>query len=254
MILFCQILLQTHSMKKLLLLVLISVSMLASCRFASGKRIQGNSDIESEERVVSSFSRVDVRGAIKVNVAQGDVKKVRIESDENLIPYIEITQEGDKLIIKTKDGYNLEPTGDMRVYVTAPLFKSIYVSGACDIIGQNKITNSEEMKLHVSGAGDIKMEVDAPAVDIEVSGSGTVNLKGETKDFDLKLSGAANAHCYDLLAENTKVVISGAGDAEVYASVKLDAHVSGAGVVSYKGDARDINQSVSGAGSVKKKQ
>ncbi len=97
------------------------------------------------------------------------------------------------------------------------------------------------------------MEVDAPALDVEISGSGTVNLKGETKDFDLDLSGAANAHCYDLLSENTKVVISGAGDAEVYASVKLDAHVSGAGAVSYKGNASNVNQNVSGAGSVKKK-
>jgi hypothetical protein len=240
-------------MKKIVLMMLITASMLASCRFAGGKRIQGNGNIETEERVISSFSRVDVRGAMKVNVSQGDVKKVRIEADENLIQYVEIKQEGNNLIIKTRDGYNLDPTSDMRVYVTAPLFKSINVSGACDIIGQGKITNGENMKMHVSGAGDIKMDVDAPAIEVEISGSGTVNLKGETKDFDLDLSGAANAHCYDLLSENTKVVISGAGDAEVYASVKLDAHVSGAGAVSYKGNATNVNQQVSGAGSVKKK-
>ncbi len=233
--------------------MLIAVLMLASCRFGGGKRIQGNSNIETEERVVSSFSSVDVRGAMKVNVSQGATKKVQIEADENLIEYIEIKQEGEKLIIKTRDGYNLDPTGDMRVYITAPLFKSLNVSGACDIIGQGKIDNGENMKMHVSGAGDIKMEVDAPALDVEISGSGTVNLKGETKDFDLELSGAANAHCYDLLSENTKVVISGAGDAEVYASVKLNAHVSGAGAVSYKGNATNVSQHVSGAGSVTKK-
>ena len=42
-----------------------------------------------------------------------------------------------------------------------------------------------------------------------------------------------------------------AGDAEVYASVKLDVSVSGAGNVRYKGNAV-VNKSVSGAGSVKK--
>lgn len=176
-----------------------------------------------------------------------------IEADENLIAYIETIIEGDRLIIKSKEGYNLDPTGDMRVYITAPLYKSIEVSGACDIIGQTRINNSEKMKLHVSGAGEIKMEVDAPALEAEISGSGSVNLKGETRNFDLELSGAANAHCFDLLSENTKVVISGAGDAEVYASVSLDAHVSGAGEVKYKGDAKNIKQSVSGAGSVNKR-
>jgi len=53
-------------------------------------------------------------------------------------------------------------------------------------------------------------------------------------------------------AENTKVDISGAGSAEVYASVKLDAEVSGAGSIKYKGNAGNVIQQVSGAGSVKK--
>lgn len=202
---------------------------------------------------MSSFNRIEVHGSMKVNISQGDVPKVQIEADENLIDYIEVNQEGDLLVIKTKDRYNLDPTGDMRVYVTAPLFRSVDVSGACDIIGQTKINNSEKMDLRVSGAGEIKLDVDAPALDVRLSGSGSINLKGETKDLLLEISGAANAHCYDLLSENTKVVISGAGDAEVYASVKLDARVSGAGAVTYKGEAREVNQNVSGAGSVKKK-
>ena len=46
--------------------------------------------------------------------------------------------------------------------------------------------------------------------------------------------------------------ISGAGSAEVYASVKLDAEVSGAGTVRYKGNATNVSQHVSGAGSVNK--
>ena len=218
-----------------------------------GKRVQGNGNIQTEERSVSSFSRVDVRGNMKVNISQGDVRKVVIEADENLIQYIETKQEGDRMVVQTRPGFDPQPSGDMRVYVTAPVFKSIEVSGACDIIGQTTINNSEKIQLHVSGAGEIKMDLNAPAIRAEISGSGTVNLKGETKDFEVDLSGAANAHCFDLLSENTKVVISGAGDAEVYASVKLDAKVSGAGEVTYKGEAKQVNQHVSGAGSVKKK-
>ena len=53
--------------------------------------------------------------------------------------------------------------------------------------------------------------------------SGSVKLRGQTKDFDIDLSGAGHAYCYDLLTENTTVEISGAGSAQVYASVKLKA-------------------------------
>lgn len=233
-------------------LLLVS-TLFTSCRFIGGKRVKGNGNIKTEERTVSLFTKVEVHGAIKVYVSQGELKPVKIETDENLLPYIELIQEGDQLTVKTRNGYNLSSSGDMKIYVTAPSYKRIEVSGACDIIGETKIDDNENLDLHVSGAGEIKMDVDAPEIVAKISGSGSVNLKGETKRFDLNLSGAANAHCYDLLSENTKVEISGAGDAEVYASVKLDAQVSGAGTVNYKGNAQNINQHVSGAGSVNKK-
>jgi hypothetical protein len=225
---------------------------LASCQGIFGKRVHGNGNVRAEDRQVSDFKNVEVDGAAKVLVSQGDHSAVKIETDENLLQYIEVSQAGDKIHIHERQGYNLRPTNGIRVYVTSPVFHSIDASGACDIIGQTKITNPDALEMHVSGAGDIKMDLDAPKVSAEVTGSGSVFLKGQTKEVTLDLTGAAHAHCYDLLAENTKVDISGAGDAEVYASVKLDAEVSGAGSVKYKGNASDVNQHVSGAGSVKK--
>lgn len=225
---------------------------LAACQGVFGKRVHGNGNVRTEDRQVSDFKNVEVDGAAKILVSQGDHSGVKIETDENLLQYMEVNQEGDRIHIHERKGYNLRPTNGIRVYVTSPVFHSIDASGACDILGQTKITNPESLEMHVSGAGDIKMDIDAPQLSAEVTGSGSVYLKGQTKEVSLDLTGAAHAHCYDLLSENTKVDISGAGDAEVYASVKLDAQVSGAGSVKYKGNATDVNQHVSGAGSVKK--
>lgn len=239
-------------MRKSLLIVLALPVILGSCRHFLGKRVKGNGEIRTEERSVNNFKNVEVSGAAKVYVSQGSPATVKIEGDANLLQYMEVTQEGDKISIRERPGFNLSPTGDLNVYVTAPVYNKIAASGACDIIGQNKITNPEDLSLHVSGAGDIRMDVDVPSLAAEVSGSGSIDLKGETKDVDLELTGAGHAHCYNLLSENTKVDISGAGSAEVYASVKLDAEVSGAGSVVYKGNATSVSQHVSGAGSVKK--
>lgn len=237
---------------KWILLALPLLLVFGSCRHFMGKRIRGNGTIRTEERPVKSFKQVEVGGAAKVMVSQGDQPSVKVEADDNLLQYIEVFQEGDKVYVRTKKGFNLQPSGDINIYVTSSVYSKISASGACDIIGQNKITNPEDLRLEVSGAGDIKMEVDAPKLSAEVSGAGSVRLKGQTKEVDLDLTGASHAYCYDLLSENTTVEISGAGSAEVYASVKLDATVSGAGNVNYKGNASDVNQHVSGAGSVKK--
>jgi len=237
-------------MRKYYILTLIAFLALTSCRFL-GKRVHGNGVIKTEERPVSPFKEVHAAGNIQLLVIQGDLKPVRLEGDENILSYIEVIQEGDRITIKTKEGVNLIPSGDLKVSVTSPTYKSIEVSGSSDIIGQTKITSSDDLSLEASGAGDIKMEVDAPKITAGISGSGSVNLKGQARDFDVNLTGAGHAYCYDLLTENTTVDISGAGSAQLYASVKLTADISGAGNISYKGNA-SVSQQISGAGSVSK--
>ena len=163
-------------------------------------------------------------------IKASDLKPVKIEADENLLPYIEVKQDGDELTIKNKDDFDLISGGDMKIYITAPSFHSI----------------------ELSGAGDIKMDISAPKLTAQISGVGSIYLKGVAVDADFDVSGAGSAHCYGLTADNVSATISGVGSAEVHADKKLEADVSGVGSIHYKGNATDIDQHVSGAGSVSK--
>lgn len=91
----------------------------------------------------------------------------------------------------------------------------------------------------------------APKVEADLSGAGSLTLSGQTKDFNVDGAGSTDIKCFDLQSENTDIKLSGAGDANVFASVKLDVRVSGAADVKYKGNAT-VSQEISGAGSVKK--
>lgn len=237
-------------MRKITILAFLAFLSLSSCRFM-GRRIRGNGVIKSEERTVSAFKEVEAAGDIRLIVIQGDLKPIKIEGDENILPYIEVIQDGDRVTIQPKKDINLSPSGDLNIYVTSPNYTSIEVSGSSDIIGQNKISGNEDLSLEASGSGDIEMELDVPKVSADISGSGTIKLKGQTKDLNIDLSGVGHAYCYDLQSENATVGISGAGSAQVFASVKLDVDVSGAGNVDYKGSPA-ISQQISGAGSVNK--
>jgi Putative auto-transporter adhesin, head GIN domain len=241
----------TRISPKTSLLLLTFPTLLFACQNIFGKRVHGDGNVTTQDRSVTEFKNIEVGGAAKVFVSQGDQHSVKVEVDENLQQFVEVYQEGDKVVVREKSGFNLDPTGDLKIYVTSPVYNNIDVSGACDIIGQTPINNPENLEMHISGAGDMKMEVNAPHISAEVSGSGNIDLKGETKAADLSLTGAGHAHCFDLKSETTKVDISGAGSAQVFASVRLDAEVSGAGSVDYKGGAA-VDQHVSGAGSVHK--
>ncbi|HVM89571.1 MAG TPA: head GIN domain-containing protein [Puia sp.] len=239
-------------MRKYSWFIIVIPVILGSCRHFWGRHVHGNGNARTEEHSVSDFTELEVSSTLNVHVVQGDLKPIKIEADENLLQYIEVEQDGDRVIIRNKHGFDLESSDGMSITVSAPKFRKISVSGAGDIVGENKITGSDDLELNLSGAGNIKMDVDVPKLSADISGVGSMYLKGQTKDVELSISGAGSAHCYDLLAENNKVEISGVGSAEVYASVKLDAQVSGAGSVNYKGNAPEVKQHVSGVGSVNK--
>jgi hypothetical protein len=226
-------------MKKILSLTVILAVLISSCHYIGGERVRGNGVLKTEQRQASSFTALQVSGSSEVRLRQDSVLSVKVEGDENLLPYIEVYNEGNRLVIRTKRGYNLKPRKGLVVYVSSPAYNNIIVSGAGEVKTENSITNAEKLNITVSGAGEIKMDVNAP-------------VKGKARDFDLEVSGAGNINCYDLLTENTNLQISGAGDAKVYASVKLTGSVSGAGDVTYKGNPAQHDIRTSGAGSVTK--
>ena len=216
-----------------------------------GKRIHGNGNIKTEKRSVSHFSGVDVSGSIDVYVKSDSISSIKIEGDENLLEYIQVISDGDMLRIHTENGFNLDPSGKIKVFVSASTLKSFHVSGACNIYSENKINSPDVINIGASGSCDVNLEVNAPKIIADLSGACNVELKGETKDFRVEGSGSTGIKTMGLIAENVDVDISGSGDADVYASARLDVHVSGAGSVQYKGNPQ-VNQSISGAGSVKK--
>jgi Putative auto-transporter adhesin, head GIN domain len=225
---------------------------LGACQGLGGKRVHGDGNIQTEDHAITTFRTLDLRVPADIYLNTGDHASVKIEGDNNLLKFVDVEQSGDVLTIRTHEGFNLIPSGDLKIYVTTPTFEKIDATCACNIESQNKLISPDGLEMHLSGAGNIKLEVDAPHIDARLSGAGNISLKGQTKDVKLNLSGAGNAHCYELLAENTDVNISGFGSAEVYASVKLSASVSGAGNVDYKGNATEIEKHISGAGDVHK--
>lgn len=238
-------------MKRLLFLSILIALLTTSCYNIFGKRIRGDGNVTSQSVSVSGFNSIDVSGAIDVYVKQDSSQSVKIETDANLFPYLVVREENGVLKIYPKNNYNLRPTKDIKVYVSAPEFRRFEASGACDYYSQNKLTSTESMAIDLSGSSDAKMELNSPKIVAGVTGAGKLTLQGETKDLSIDGTGSSTFKCYDMMAENVDVDITGSGDAEVFASVKLDVSVSGSGTINYKGNAR-VDQKVSGSGTVKK--
>lgn len=232
----------------LALCILFSVS---SCRFGMGKRVRGNGVSATQERQVGSFTGVSGMGSMDIIVSKGPANTLKIEADENLLEFIETSNHNGTVEVHTREGYNLDPRSDIKVYATAPDFDYLNVSGSGKIKSNGKITSTNKLHTEVSGSGDIALDVDAPRVEAEIAGSGSVSMNGNTKDFAAHVSGSGDVRCFNLMAENTELDVAGSGNAEVFASKTLDVDIAGSGDVRYKGNP-SVKQNTAGSGSVRK--
>lgn len=238
-------------MKRILFIMAIVVLAFMSCRQVFGKRVKGSGKIAVMTRVITGYNSIDVSGSIDVYVVQDSVQSVKIETDDNLLEHIETKEEGGILYIDVKRNYNLKPTDAIKVYVYGSNFRKFDASGACDFYTQGLVTSNESVVIELSGSSDAEMQLKAPRIKADLTGAGSVKLKGETKDLELDGTGSSSLKCLEMMAENVEVDITGSGNAEVFASVKLDISVTGSGSVKYKGSPA-VSQKISGSGSVKK--
>ncbi len=230
--------------------ILIAASLLIiSCDGINGTGVTGNGNIRTEKRNTGNFDGVKTSGSIDVEINNGNEFSVAVENDDNLLQHVVTEVKQGTLNIYYQHGYSIH-NDHAKVYVTAPTLDELVISGSANITSQDIIKNSRQIKIHVSGSGDLKAEVDAPQVDASVSGSGNINLSGRTKDFTCSATGSGDLNCGGLESENTTVRVTGSGNAHVFASVHLSASSFGSGDVYYKGHPQSPEIHTAGSGSV----
>lgn len=227
------------------------IIVLSSCDYLGGVRISGNRHIATKEISAGSFESVEVHGSMNVHLVQSPTNSVKVQADDNLFEYLDIYTEGNRLVVKTRKGYNLRPSRDIIVYAAAANFKDIELSGSGDIFSENTITATDELSVEVSGSGDINMNVNVPRLRSKISGSGSLTLNGTAKDFSATINGSGDIKSFGLSADNARVDLAGSADAEVTANKTLEVEIAGSGSVTYKGNP-SVKQHIAGSGSIEK--
>ncbi|GAA4308730.1 head GIN domain-containing protein [Compostibacter hankyongensis] len=223
--------------------------LLATACTVDGQKVRGNGDIRTEDRTAGSFNKISCAGIYHVYLTQGSSTSVKLEADANLMPFLRTEVHGNTLELSVKPRTNIDPSRTVKVYVTTPRIEALNISGVCEIESRNTL-QVKDLKIGVSGSGELDLDLTADAVKTDVSGTGKVELEGKSTEAEYHISGTGKVSADDLRTARTSVSISGMGKLEVYATEKLDVSVSGMGEVRYKGNPQ-IHQSVSGMGSIR---
>ncbi len=201
---------------------------------------------------LGSFSEVSFGTAGTLYITQGSNESVEVRCSDELFDKLEFEVTGDRLAIRKKSRWDWGSLGGtLDVYITMKEVEGLSVSGSGDIIGQNQI-DADELKLRVSGSGDIELEADASELDIRISGSGGMELKGTADEAEVKISGSGKVRADDMEVKIFKASISGSGRCYITATEEINASISGSGSVYYSGDPDRVISNSSGSGKVRK--
>jgi hypothetical protein len=243
---------------KLLLFVFVIVFAASACIVPFTPRlVRGSGDTIKETRDVRGFDEILITGAGTVIISQGSSESLVIETDDNLMKYIETEVKGDTLEIGfSRDtafspgsgGKVLEPSEGFIFEISVIDLKALTLSGAARVEVDKLKTDSLNMVL--SGAGDVDLDdLSADNLDVLVSGAGDVKAVGNVESQQVRLNGFGRYQGFDLQSQVAEVTISGAGGAEVWATEILDVTISGAGDVRYYGEP-NVNPEISGLGRI----
>lgn len=238
-------------MKKVILSLFIMS--LAFSAQAQWRKVKGNGDMKTETRSTADYDEVSIGGPFTVDLVKGNEGKITVEADENLMEYIITETNGDKLKIKIKDGYNVRPSGKIKVTVPFTTLNEVNLAGSGNVTGQDLIKTSS-FKCAVAGSGNLNIEVEAQEIEASVAGSGNLELSGDTDEVKMRVAGSGNVKADQLTVKNIDAAVAGSGDIDFDCDdCALTARVSGSGDISYSGNTSREDIKVSGSGKVRKK-
>jgi hypothetical protein len=238
-------------MRKLGLLVIVIATLSSSCDFVFKKTVHGDGHLTSETRNVNNTDQIKSMGNFNINIVQGSPSSVKVDADDNLMPYIITEDKEGTLVVRTKEGYDLSSDNKIVITVTTDKLQEVEVDGTGDVNGNGKFSGSDHLKISVAGSGNVTLDVNTREIESSIAGTGNITLSGETKNSKIEIAGVGNYKAEDLMSESVEVHIAGSGNARVYAETSLGVDIAGSGDVFYKGNA-SIKQSVAGSGRISK--
>ncbi|MDX1767186.1 MAG: head GIN domain-containing protein [Arenibacter troitsensis] len=231
---------------------LLSLFVIGCISAQRNEKISGNGNQVTLERSIKDYDQIAISGFFHIELVDGKEGMLTLVGEQNILDHIITEVTGNKLTIKVKNGYNLNPSSRKKgVSITIPVesITALSLSGSGEIVGR-KTLMANHFETAMSGSGDIALALDVNSINASLSGSGDMALSGKTTHLTVSISGSGNMNAYDLIAENVDATVSGSANVKVTANNAINAQVSGSGDIDYWGNPEKISTKVSGSGDI----
>ncbi len=118
--------------------------------------LQGSGTIAEDTYTFTDLTGVRLSTLGELDIHLGDREELRIETDDNLLPYFEAEQVGDTLRIRGRRGANLQPSEPVRFTLTVRSLERIALSSSGNAHASR--LSADRFEVDISSSGDLSME------------------------------------------------------------------------------------------------
>jgi len=198
-----------------------------------------NSPETDEVRTCDPYHAIEVSGNIELTLDSNTTKQITVSTQQDYLPNV-ITKVENGILHIYSEKIFLNRT--VKVHVPTDSIRSINATGACKVTTtSNLVTPEFELKLTGASQADMDLQVSG-LCKMDLTGASQANLSGTCNELKIVGIGACQVRAHDLIAKKVDVRVSGASQAEVFASETLEAIATGASQIDCKGSPKNVNK------------
>ncbi|MGB5227128.1 MAG: head GIN domain-containing protein [Eudoraea sp.] len=198
------------------------------------------------DKEVGDFREIKVYDLIEVNLIKSDDNRIIIKG-HNVYDIKFVNKNGVlKLRMELDKKFQGEDTF-VEVYYTD--LRTIDGNEGAKIVC-NELVEKEKIELRAQEGSHIKIGMDVRDVEMKAVTGGIIEASGLAKNQIIVINTGGVFEGRELLTEVTSIKISAGGEAELYASEKLDVNVKAGGDVFVYGNPKDVNKTTLAGGRV----
>ncbi len=234
-------------MKLKVILIPVVLFVLVFCLIQTETASCQDAEMVTKTWEVGDFNEAELEGAFKIFLVQGNTGSVMARAaDSRVFEYLNIRNERGVLNLKVErkpfDFSRLE------IYITFKTLTRLEADGGTTLETDGYL-NLGDMFIRLKGGSKMKFYAKADDLRLINEGGVLVELSGVSDNLDVRLAGAGHINASGLRAGNVNFTIEGVGTGTVHATRTLNAHIKGAGRLTYRGNPR-VTKIIEGVGSV----
>ena len=203
---------------------------------------QENSNDSEAVSNLTDFDELEISGIVDLHITQGNGYDVKLRGSSSEKEKYRVVRMGNTLVIDYDDEKSLRwkklSFDEIRIDITMPELDKLEIKGA----GKASFSGftEDDMKIKILGAIKAEGNINARDLSVYVSGASELSLSGKGNTMDAKILGASQFRGYDYTLKDALVEASGASEASVFVTGRLEIEEGLASKVSYRGNPEEV--------------